>query len=94
MQKTVNYFGCFIGINLGWPSRVHDARIWTNSNIFAELRSSTFFESGLMDTIHGQEFTDLYLRGYVAYHFSPYLAKGFTGSALSKTYNFLAHEWQ
>ena len=84
MQGTVDYFGCFIDINVGWPGRALDTCIWTGSDLFASLRSSTFFESGSTDTIHGQEFTDLYLLGDAAYPSSPYLAKGFTGSGLSE----------
>ena len=71
-------------INVGWPGRVHDARIWSHSAILEKLQSNTFFGPGWKDTIAGQEFFNLYLLGDAAYPASPSLVKGFVGSGLSK----------
>lgn len=84
MQGVVDFYGCFMDINIGWPGRVHDARVWANSSILTKLQRGTFFESGWKDTIAGMEFSELYLLGDAAYPISPTLVKGFVGSGLSK----------
>ena len=88
MQGSVDFHGCFIDVNIGWPGRVHDARIWANSKIYAKLQAGSFFPSGLKDTINGREFSNLYLLGDAAYPSSPSLAKGFTGSGLTKNQDY------
>ena len=37
LQGTVNHLGQFIDVNVGWPGRVHDARVFSNSKILASF---------------------------------------------------------
>ena len=34
MQGTVNHLGQFIDVYIGWPGRVHDARVFSNSTLY------------------------------------------------------------
>ncbi len=34
MQGTVNHLGHFVDVYIGWPGRVHDARVFTNSTLY------------------------------------------------------------
>lgn len=84
VQGTVDYFGRFTDINIGWPGRVHDARVWRNSSISAKLRDGTFVEPAWTEVIGGQEFSEFYVLGDAAYPGTPHLVKGFTGTPLSR----------
>ena len=33
MQGTVNHLGLFMDVYIGWPGRVHDARVFANSTL-------------------------------------------------------------
>jgi DDE superfamily endonuclease len=84
LQGTVDFFGRFIDINVGWPGRVHDARVWASSSISTQLPANTFIDTpAWTETIGGEEFSQFYVLGDAAYPGGPTLAKGFTGSALS-----------
>ncbi|CAM5104837.1 unnamed protein product [Natator depressus] len=43
LQALVDHKGCFTDINLGWPGKVHDARIFRNSGLFEQLQEVTYF---------------------------------------------------
>ena len=34
MQGTVNHLGVFVDVYIGWPGRVHDARVFANSTLY------------------------------------------------------------
>ena len=34
MQSTVNHLGQFMDVYIGWPGRVHDARVFANSTLY------------------------------------------------------------
>ena len=34
MQGTVNHLGLFMDVYIGWPGRVHDARVFANSTLY------------------------------------------------------------
>ena len=34
MQGMVNHFGQFMDVYIGWPGRVHDARVFANSTLY------------------------------------------------------------
>ncbi|XP_053875723.1 E3 ubiquitin-protein ligase RNF144B isoform X1 [Malaclemys terrapin pileata] len=43
LQALVDHKGCFTNINVGWPGKVHDARVFRNSGLFQKLEEGTFF---------------------------------------------------
>ena len=43
MQGLVDHRGHFMNINIGWPGRVHDARVFSNSSIYNMGEQETLF---------------------------------------------------
>ncbi|XP_073164825.1 probable tubulin polyglutamylase TTLL9 isoform X6 [Lepidochelys kempii] len=43
LQALVDHTGRFTNINVGWPGKVHDARIFRNSGLFQKLQEGTLF---------------------------------------------------
>lgn len=43
MQAVVDYQGLFIDIYVGWPGKVHDARVFENSSFYKGMVSGTLF---------------------------------------------------
>ena len=43
MQGVVDNKGLFTDIYIGWPGRVHDARVFANSSLYREGRDGTLF---------------------------------------------------
>ena len=43
MQAMVDFRGLFMDVNIGWPGKVHDARVLANSFFYAAANSSTLF---------------------------------------------------
>ncbi|CAM4559908.1 unnamed protein product [Lepidochelys kempii] len=41
LQAMVDHKGRFTDINVGWPGKVHDARIFRNSGLFEQLQEGT-----------------------------------------------------
>ena len=41
MQGTVNNSGLFIDVYVGWPGRVHDARVFSNSSLYLRGQNKT-----------------------------------------------------
>ena len=41
MQAVVDFRGLFMDVNIGWPGKVHDARVFVNSNQAVEPCSLT-----------------------------------------------------
>ena len=37
MQAVVDYQGLFIDVYIGWPGKVHDARVFVNSSFYGTL---------------------------------------------------------
>ena len=90
LQGTVNHLGQFIDINVGWPGRVHDARVFSNSTLFKRGQNGTLFPC-LPRTISGKS-VPILLLGDPAYPLLPWLMKAFpdTGrlSQQQKTFNY------
>ena len=42
MQALVDYRGIFLDIYLGWPGKVHDARVFSNSSLYAKAQQGIF----------------------------------------------------
>ena len=45
LQAVVNHELRFWNINVGWPGRVHDARVFGNSALFQKAQSGTLLPS-------------------------------------------------
>ncbi|CAM5103404.1 unnamed protein product [Natator depressus] len=43
LQAMVDHKGHFTSINVGWPGKVHDTRIFRNSGLFQKLQEGTLF---------------------------------------------------
>lgn len=41
MQALVDYRGLFMDINIGWPGKVHDARVFANSSLYRKANNGT-----------------------------------------------------
>ena len=43
MQSTVDFRGLFIDVYIGWPGKVHDARVFVNSSLYQKGNTSALF---------------------------------------------------
>ena len=43
VQALVDHLGLFTDVCIGWPGKVHDARVFANSSLYHRGRSSTLF---------------------------------------------------
>uniref|UniRef100_A0A8C3T5Y6 DDE Tnp4 domain-containing protein n=1 Tax=Chelydra serpentina TaxID=8475 RepID=A0A8C3T5Y6_CHESE len=77
LQALVDHKGCFTNINVGWPGKVHDARVFKNSGLFRRLQQGVYFP-------------DLIL-GDPAYPLMPWLMKPYTGALDSEKELFNYH---
>ena len=41
MQAVVDFRGRFLDVNIGWPGKVHDARVLVNSSFYRKAISGT-----------------------------------------------------
>ncbi len=41
LQGTVDFRGLFIDLYVGWPGRVHDARVFSNSSLYRKGQRKT-----------------------------------------------------
>ncbi|CAM5111973.1 unnamed protein product [Natator depressus] len=78
LQALVDHKGRFTNINVGWPGKVHDARIFRNSGLFQKLQEGIFFPDQKI-TIGDVEIPIVIL-GDSAYPLMPWLMKPYTGS--------------
>ena len=75
MQAVVEFRGLFIDINIGWPGKVHDARVLVNSTFFRKGNSGNLFPrwSRTMSGVN----VPLLVLGDPAYPLLPWLMKPF-----------------
>ena len=90
MQGMVNHVGLFTEIYVGWPGRVHDARVFVNSTLYKRGQDGTLFPNW-KKTIHGKEIPLLVL-GDPAYPLLSWLMKAFPDngslSREQRTFNY------
>ena len=43
VQGLVDHRGIFLDVNIGWPGKVHDARVFVNSSLYKKGMNSSLF---------------------------------------------------
>lgn len=75
MQGTVNNKGLFIDIYVGWPGRVHDARVFANSSFYKKGQDKTLLPNWVKRI--GGKNVPLVILGDPAYPLLDWLMKAF-----------------
>ncbi|XP_065448109.1 uncharacterized protein LOC135982985 [Chrysemys picta bellii] len=78
LQALVDHKGCFTNINVGWPGKVHDARVFRNSGLFQKLEEGTCFLDQKITV--GDVEIPIIILGDPAYPLMPWLMKPYKGS--------------
>ncbi|CAM4684816.1 unnamed protein product [Lepidochelys kempii] len=86
LQALVDHKGRFTDINVGWPGKVRDTRIFRKSGLFKQLQEGTYFPDQKI-TIGNVEMPMVIL-GDPAYPLLPWLIKPYTGSLDSRKEQF------
>ena len=80
MQAMVDFRGLFMDVYIGWPGKVHDARVFVNSSLYQKGRSSTLFPDWKRN-ISGVEVCNLYTMSYCNVVIHCFCAVGAIGGA-------------
>ncbi|XP_062523298.1 uncharacterized protein LOC134197960 [Corticium candelabrum] len=75
MQGLVDFRGHFLDVNIGWPGKVHDARVFLNSNLYQKATAGTLFPAWTRNMFGVQ--VPLVILGDPAYPSLPWLIKPF-----------------
>uniref|UniRef100_A0A8C3FIS8 DDE Tnp4 domain-containing protein n=1 Tax=Chrysemys picta bellii TaxID=8478 RepID=A0A8C3FIS8_CHRPI len=78
LQALVDHRGRFTNIYVGWPGKVHDARIFRNSGLFRRLQQSIYFPDHKIPV--GDVEILIVILGDPAYPLMPWLMKPYTGA--------------
>ena len=81
IQAVVDFRGIFIDVNIGWPGKVHDARVFANSTLYQKGSNGTLFPDW-SQTINGIS-VPLLILGDPAYPLLPWLMKPYIENARS-----------
>ena len=73
LQGVVDYRYCFWDINIGWPGSVHDARVFTSSDLYEKGQNGTLFPAWNREICETQ--VPILLLGDPAYPLLPWLMK-------------------
>lgn len=90
LQGTVDYQGLFIDLYIGWPGRVHDARVFSNSILFKRGQQGSLLPN--TSVLLGGSEVPLVLLGDPAYSLLPWLMKAYINngrpSCKQKQFNY------
>ena len=90
LQGTVDHAGRFIDVYVGWPGRVHDARVFSNSSLYRRGQTSSLLPHH-PTSIAGRDIP-LVILGDPAYPLLTWLMKAFPNngrlSQQQKTFNY------
>ena len=75
LQGTVDHARRFIDVYVGWPGRVHDARVFSNSSLYQRGQNNSLFPD-LTEAIAGRD-VPLVLIGDLAYPLLLWLMKAY-----------------
>jgi len=78
LQGTVDHRGRFIDVYVGWPGRVHDARVFSNSSLYQRGQNGSLFPDW-KEQIAGKDIPVVIL-GDPAYPLLPWLMKAYPNS--------------
>ena len=76
LQAVVDHNYCFTDVMVGWPGRVHDARVLANSSLYARGQAETIFPQDKTQVINGVQ-VPVVIIGDAAYPLLEWLMKPF-----------------
>ena len=90
MQAVVEFRGLFMDVNIGWPGKVHDARVFVNSSFFHKANNASLFPD--WKRTMGGVSVPLVVLGDPAYPLLPWLMKPYLDNLYSRTHFQLSAE--